>query len=162
MLTELLDQLRDDDAALIVESATSGELAQCQKDLAEAEFPTMPDGFVDFLHLCNGFAWNGVEFFSTYEIEVEPDEDEADDDDDPYVLPDIVTANEDFVDDYDELPGKLLIGRSDEEFYLYDFESGLYQVLDRTGLDELESFETFEELFEDVVKARMDAVDALN
>lgn len=88
---------------MIVRPASSKDLAQCQKDMAEIGLPPVPQGYIDFLREVNGFAWNGIEFFST---------DQVTDPESNYTLNDIVTANEDFSEYNDDLEGCVLLGRA--------------------------------------------------
>lgn len=85
-MEEILKTLSEDNGAMIVRPASSKDLAQCQKDMAEIEMHPVPQGYIDFLREVNGFAWNGIEFFST---------DQVTDPESNYTLLDIVTANED-------------------------------------------------------------------
>lgn len=147
---DILDRLSDDEGAMIVRPATSKDLAQCQKDLAEMEMHALPQDYVDFLRTCNGFAWNGIQLYSTDQV-TDPEND--------FTLNDIVSANEDFQMHHDELPEKLLLGRSDEDYYTYDTKQEVFEILDFTSCDQMEKFESFEELFVEVVQERMDDLD---
>ena len=59
MIEDILKQLSKDEGAMIVRPASSKDLAQCQKDMAEIGLPPVPHGYIDFLRDVNGFAWNG-------------------------------------------------------------------------------------------------------
>lgn len=144
-MDEILEHLSENDGAMIVRPASSKDLAQCQKDMAEVEMNPIPQGYIDFLRKLNGFAWNGIEFYSTDQV-TDPETD--------YTLMDIVTMNEDFAE-YNDMPTKVLIGRADDDLYTYDTESHKYEVLDFTGKDVMEDYESFEDLFVNVVAPRI-------
>jgi len=149
MLDELIEILINDDGAMIPRPATKKELKICQKDMKKMQFPSIPQGYADFLIKLNGFAWNGIEFFSTYRVT------------DPqtgFFILDIISANDDFImfnEDCLNVEDYIQIGRSDEDIFVYNLQNGLYEVLDRTGRDVMEERETFEELFSSVVAPRM-------
>ncbi|MGD9638042.1 MAG: YrhA family protein [Alphaproteobacteria bacterium] len=143
MIEKLIKSIAESgDDALIARPADSKDLTLCQKELAEYKKPAMPKDYVDFLRIANGFAWNGIQFYST---------DQVTDPDDGFTLDDIVSANEDFEERSELAEGKLLLGRSDEDLYTYDPEAKLYEVLDFTSLDQMETYSSFEELFSDMV-----------
>lgn len=48
MIEDILKKLADDDGAMIVRPASSKDLAQCQKDMAEIGLPPVPQGYIDF------------------------------------------------------------------------------------------------------------------
>lgn len=149
MIEDILNKLKNDDSAMIVRPASAKDLAQCQKDMAEIELAPVPQGYIDFLRKYNGFAWNGIEFYST---------DQVTDPETEYTLNDVVTANETFAD-YNDMPNIVLLGRADDDLYVYDTETKKYDVLDFTGKDVMEEYDTFDALFEEVVGSRMVGLD---
>ena len=135
--------------AMIVRPASEKDLKLCQKDMKEMEFPPIPQQYADFLSLLNGFAWNGIIFFSTDQV-TDPETD--------FMLNDIVSANEQFVEynnDFLNVENYVLLGRADEDLYVYNMENGRYEVLDLTGRDVMEDFETFEAMFIGVISPRI-------
>lgn len=146
MIEEILGKFADNQGAMIVRPASSKDLAQCQKDMAEMEFPAIPQGYIDFLKAANGFAWNGIEFFST---------DQVTDPESNYMLNDIVSANEYFVDNNEGLEHCVLLGRADDDLYVYNTENKKFEVLDFTGRDVMEEYDSFDELFSSVVSTRL-------
>ncbi|MDR1640238.1 MAG: YrhA family protein [Clostridiales bacterium] len=137
---------------MIVRPATSKDIYLCNEDLAECEMNhKLPDGYAAFLRELNGFAWNGIEFFSTYQV-TDPETD--------YMLNDIVSANEDFRSYSDDEDDEcFLLGRADEDLYVYNPKNRRYEVLDLTGRDVMEKFDTFEEMFVRVVCSRISSRD---
>ena len=135
--------------AMIVRPATAKDMKLCQKDMKEMGFPPIPQQYADFLNLLNGFAWNGIEFFST---------DQVTDPETNYMLNDIVSANEQFAEvnaDFLTVANYVQLGRADEELFVYNMVNGRYEVLDMDGRDVMEEFETFEEMFVGVVSPRI-------
>lgn len=147
MIKDVIERLSaPEEGAMIVRAASSKDLAQAQKDMAEIGLKPIPQGYIDFLREYNGFAWNGVEFFST---------DQVTDPDTEYTLMDIVTENEDFARYNEDLPDLVYLGRADDDLYVYDTKSQKYQVLDFTGRDVMDEFDTFDALFTAVVEPRI-------
>lgn len=146
-IDEILNHLTATAAApMIVRPATGEDIRLCNKDLLKMKFPLLPEGYAAFLGMLNGFAWNGVEFFST---------DQVTDTESAFTLPDIVTANEDFTECNQGLEHCLCLGRADEDLYVYNTTSGRYEALDMTGRDVMEDFETFEAMFVGVTAPRI-------
>jgi len=138
-----------DHGAMIVRPATAKDLKICQKDMKDMELPPVPQGYADFLSKLNGFAWNSIEFFST---------DQVTDPETNYMLNDIVSANEQFVEfnnDFFEVANYVLLGRADEDLFVYNTQNSRYEILDMTGRDVMEVFETFEAMFAGVVSPRI-------
>ena len=136
----------DPDGAMIVRPATAEDLKSCQEDMAEEEMPHIPQEYCDFLTMLNGFAWNGIEFYST---------DQVTDNDTGYMLNDIVSANESFARINEGFGHCIQLGRADEDLFVYNTKNRRYEVLDMTGRDVLEEYETFEALFARVVLPRI-------
>lgn len=138
-----------DHGAMIVRPATAKYLEQCQNDMKEMGFPSIPQGYADFLSKLNGFAWNGIEFFST---------DQVSDPESGFMLNDIVSANEQFAEvneGFLETANYVLLGRSDGDVYVFNTTNGRYEVLDMDGRDVMEVFETFEAMFTGVIAPRV-------
>ena len=148
-IDDVLNAVAENEGAMIVRPASSEDLKMCTEDMAEMEFPPIPKGYTDFLSKLNGFAWNGIEFFST---------DQVTDTETNYTLNDIVSANEQFFEyneDFLDVENYVYLGRSDMDLYVYNATNGRYEVLDDVGRDVMEDFETFEEMFVGVVAPRI-------
>ena len=143
---EVMNIVAEDEGAMIVRPASQEDLELCQKDMKEMEFPPIPQGYADFLHKLNGFAWNGIEFYST---------DQVTDTDTNYMLNDIVSANEMFNEYNEGFEHCVFLGRADDDLYVYNTQNGRYEVMDMTGRDVMEDFETFEAMFAGVVLPRI-------
>ena len=145
-IDDVLNKITESDGAMIVRSATAEDLKLCQKDMADMKMPPVPQGYADFLSKLNGFAWNGIEFFST---------DQVTDTETDYMLNDIVSANEQFVEYNEGFEHCVLLGRTDDDLYVYNTQNERYEVLDMTGRDVMEDFDTFEAMFVGVVATRI-------
>jgi hypothetical protein len=147
-LDDVLNRLTSTDAdPMIVRPATDKDIKLCNKDFAKCGFGvSLPAQYAEFLKLLNGFAWNGIEFFST---------DQVTDPETNYTLNDIVSANEDFSVHNEGLRHCVLLGRADDDLYVYNTQNGRYEVLDMTGRDVIDEYETFEAMFVAVVAPRI-------
>jgi len=147
-LSGIMKFLEDDYDAMIPRPATEEELEHCNDDLAEIALELIPDGYAEFLKMNNGFAWNGIEFYSTLQV-TDPEEN--------YTLMDLLIMNNDFSDAY-ELDEYFLMGRADDDYYTYNTETKKYEILEMSSRDVMEEFDTFEELFADAVGGRAASV----
>ena len=145
-IDDVLNKITENAGAMIVRPATGEDLELCQKDMADMDMPPVPQEYADFLSKLNGFAWNGIEFFSTDQV-TDPTND--------FMLNDIVSANEDFIGQNEGLEHCVLLGRADDDLYVFNTQNGRYEVLDMTGRDVMEDFDTFEALFVGVVVPRI-------
>ena len=150
-IDEIVDILNEDDGAMIPRPASDEDIKQCQDDLIKLGLEPLPQNFIDFLKKNNGLAWNGIEFYSTYQVtEVDTP--------DGYRLMDLVTENDEFNDRF-ELDEKVLLGRADDDYYTYNIETTKYEVLEFTSRDLMEEFDTFEDLFFFTVGGRLGLFD---
>ena len=145
-IDDVLNAVTENEGAMIVRPASAEDLELCQKDMSETDMPPIPQEYADFLGKLNGFAWNGIEFFST---------DQVTDPNTEYMLNDIVSANEDFTEQNEGLEHCVLLGRADDDLYVYNTQNGRYEVLDMTGRDVMDEYKTFEEMFVGVVAPRI-------
>lgn len=145
-IDDILNIVVEDEGAMIVRPATKKDISLCQDDMSNMKFPSLPPGYADFLKLLNGFAWNGIEFYST---------DQVTDTDTGYMLLDIVSANEQFRVYFEQLPHCIILGRSDMDWYVYNTQSGRYEVIDESDGVVMEHFEDFLSMFIAVVSPRI-------
>ena len=147
-IDDVLNKITEvDSGAMIVRPAADKDIKLCNKDFKDSGFTvTLPDEYAAFLQRLNCFAWNGIEFFST---------DQVTDPDTEYMLNDIVSANESFVECNEGLGHCVQLGRADEDLFVYNTQNGRYEVLDMTGRDVMEEYETFEAMFVGVVAPRI-------
>ena len=141
-IDDILNRLTETDMdAMIVRPATNKDIDRCNKDFTESGLKvTLPDEYVKFLKKLNGFAWNGIELYST---------DQVTDPETNFTLNDIVSANEQFLKYNEGFEHCFYFGRVDDDLYVYNTtkENKRWEVLDLVGRDVMEEYDTFEELF---------------
>jgi hypothetical protein len=140
-IKEILVELADEETAEIQQPASMKDIEQCQKVLAANGLPVLPQGYIDFLHQCNGFVW-GLKFFGTKSFpSSDPDSDS--------IRKDIVAANKAFIKGSGNLPHlkhRLLIGEGSEEYYVYNAQKNQYETLSE-AYQLWDEYDTFEALF---------------
>jgi hypothetical protein len=144
-INEILDKLKDNEHAVIARGATDDFLEQCQHDMDVMDFPYLPVEYTDFLKTTDGFAYDAAEFFGTHRVIVS----------EVYTLTDVISANIDFEEvngDFMDTSDYVLLGRGNEEMYVYNTADNIYEVLDGVGRDVMEEFGTFDELFAEAVR----------
>lgn len=140
-IAEIFDKIYETDA-LIVQPASGNDLARCQEDLAALGVPQMPADYIEFLEMANGISWNGFEFYGVLQVTVKES---------GYTLASIITKNENMHDVKMGLEGKLVVGRFDDDIYVYNPELESFETLDAMTLMLVDGFDTFEEMFEETV-----------
>ena len=139
IFTELFNTIYETDA-LIIKPATDFEADRCDNDLKEVFSLSLPEDYKEFLKkIANGYAWNGFEFFGTYKVTVNKS---------GYVLQDILHMNDVYRNrklGLSSLP-MLLIGRFDDDIYIYNFAKKKYQSLDSLTLFEIDDYDSIEDL----------------
>jgi len=149
VIQQIYDILKEDGSTIIARPAPKRNITQCQKDLVKLELEPLPQGYINFLKKNDGFAWNGIEFYGTCQIQSGC-----------FVLMDIVGMNDEFNDNY-ELDEKVLLGREDDGYYTYNIDTQKYEVSDENPSEALEEYDTFEELFYNTVGGRLGICDEL-
>jgi hypothetical protein len=146
-IDDVLNRLTSVETIMLVRPATDQAIKRCNQCFAEYEMDmTIPDQYADFLSKHNGFAWNGIEFYSTGQVTYTPTN---------YTLNDIVSANEYFAEHYGESGHCLLLGRADDNLYVHNTKNGKYEILDISGSDAWKKYDTFEAMFIGVVAPRL-------
>jgi hypothetical protein len=139
-IQDLLKKLHSFDAFTIPPTEDE-DVDDTQLDLADLDFTILPQEYIQFLYQTDGLSWEGIEFFGSCEVE-----DEALD----YVLPDIVSANEEY-DEYKKIGKRLILGRADEDLFAYQPNPKSYEILDSNTMEVKSTFKTFEALFQTVI-----------
>jgi hypothetical protein len=144
---DILNQLIATKNPMIVRPATDEDISLCNQDLSDCEPNiSLPDGYVQFLKMLNGFAWNGIEFFSTDQVtNTETD----------YTLLDIVSANEDFQEYYEGFTYMVHLGQANDDVYVYNTKNGRYEIRSIVSRKVMEDFDSFEAMFVGVVAPRI-------
>ncbi len=132
MIEELIENLENDEDAVLMHPVTSQSLASTQGSLIKNGGNKLPDDYIEFLHITNGLIFRRNFFYGTNAIEEER-------------LPDIVSANNDFSEEY-EADEYLVIGNDRYSFFVYNLETKMYEVVEKEDLEMIEEFEDFSEL----------------
>ncbi|MCR5688086.1 MAG: SMI1/KNR4 family protein [Lachnospiraceae bacterium] len=160
-IKDIFDKTYETDA-LIVKPAADEEIERCNKDLDEISGGTgedyiasikpgarksekeksaalsLPDDYTEFLKIANGYAWNGFQFFGTYQVTVKKS---------GYTLLDIVSVNQNYRERKFGLKDMIVLGDFDDDLYAYDFKSSKYLVMDQITLTPFDEYDSFDELF---------------
>ncbi|MBN2752240.1 MAG: hypothetical protein JXQ84_05980 [Rhodospirillaceae bacterium] len=134
-----------DQAPFIAPKADVCDLAFLAEILEDYDAPPLPEDFAAFLEQANGFIWNGIEIFGSDHIVLERDRS---------VVPALTEINESYHTDFDQMQGRLVIGRSEDDLYVYDEEETLYLILDRQGFEIIFRFTAFADLLRHIIDER--------
>jgi len=156
-IDEIIDILNEDDGAMIPRPASEKDIARCQRDLTKLGLELLPQGYIDFLKKNNGFAWNGIVFYSTDQV-TEVGSSDCQDNPNGFRIMDLAAMNDEFNERY-ELDEKVLLGRADEDYYTYDIETKKYEALELESREPWEEFTSFEDLFFFTVGGRLGLID---
>ncbi len=101
--------------------------------------PPIPADYAAFLHLSNGYAWNGVRFFGTRPVKMG----------ERYINPALLEENLGCHERKLGLEDCLVLGGCDDDLFLYSARTGRYDAVDSLTLIPIddEGFDTFEDLF---------------
>jgi hypothetical protein len=138
---KLLKTLEADASALIPRPANDTDIEKCMRNLEGLNLPALPDDYIEFLQICNGLAWNKVEFYGTNHV-TDPDS--------LFILVDIVSfakVKATYYGDLLDLSGLLFIGQSDEDFFAYNLNRHMYEIYDIAEMDVMEEYKYFDNLF---------------
>nr|AXS01238.1 hypothetical protein [uncultured bacterium] len=149
-LEAMLAKLRED-CEMVLPPASADSLLRCDIELERLWLPELPMGYINFLKICNGYAFDGVELYGTSTAD-SPDPESN------YKLRDIVWETCNFREDYgddDETENYplLCIGQRNGDRIIYDSESQTYQLRDHETAftDVLEESDNFNDFFDEVV-----------
>jgi hypothetical protein len=156
-IDEIIDILNEDDGAMIPRPASEKDIARCQRDLTKLGLELLPQGYIDFLKKNNGFAWNGIVFYSTDQV-TEVGSSGCQNNPNSFRIMDLAAMNDEFNERY-ELDEKVLLGRADEDYYTYDIETKRYEALELESREPWEEFNSFEDLFFFTVGGRLGLID---
>jgi len=138
-MEKVFNKIAKDDAMLVKHLENFAEIDHCNRNLFDIGCPPLPMEYLDgVLMVKNGLAWNGFEFYGTYE---------ARDKTSGFVLRDIVAVNEELSETKNYPDSYLIIGSFDEEYYIFDYEDLKYKLIDRLTLMVDDEFDGLEDLF---------------
>ncbi len=140
----LLLCLQDQDPFL-APGAHPDALTEIAEALEDMDAPALPKDFALFLRETNGFIWNGIQIFGTIEIIIEKPR---------TIVPALPTINDSYASSLSEMQNRLLLGRSEDDLYVYDAKLAEYWILDRHGLEAIDSFPCFLDLLRQVIEER--------
>ena len=123
--------------------ASPAAMAELIEILEDLDAPPLPHDYSAFLLQTNGFVWRGIEIFGTTGISIESKHG---------VVPALHEIQDSYASKFAEMQGRLLIGRSDEDIYVYDHPTEAYWILDRHGLEAVDTFQTFLDLMRQVIE----------
>ena len=137
-----------DIGAMIVPPIGDEEIEMCSMYLTGYGFPPLPQGYAEFLKICNGYAFDGVELYGT-----EPTREKGS----SYMLKDIASVTfemyKDYGEEYELSKSLLWFGRDACGDYLtYDDKTGMYQH--RSHESKVHVYfecDTFEEFFDEKI-----------
>jgi hypothetical protein len=130
---------------MILPPISDEEIEWCSGCLAGYGFPPIPQGYAEFLKICNGYAFDGVELYGT---------ETAREKGSSYMLKDIAAVTFEMYKDYGEeyeLGKSLLWFGSDVcgDYLTYDDKTGMYQHRSHESIVHVYfKCETFEEIFD--------------
>ena len=130
--------------ALIVPPAYDDNIEKCNMDLRNIGLQGLPNEYAQFLKMSNGLAWNGFEFFGTFGVRKKST---------GYILRDIVGFNEN-IEDMTGMKSNgcvLVLGRFDEDVYVYHYVEKEYRILDSLTFMIVEQFKDFNAFLLDTV-----------
>ncbi len=152
LIKNILDSIYET-GAIIIEPADDDIIKRVQEDLKAEGIIAMPEDLIVFLkEIANGVSWNGFEFFGTYQ---------ATEKNTGYVLENIIRMNSKYRERKIGMAELLLVGRFDDDIYVYEPATGLYKTLDSLTLTEIDSYESFDDLFVSSMLPYIDDTDYL-
>ena len=137
MIKDILSKAKETKSFLCFPPAGKEALEQSNKELASFGNQHLPEDFCQFLELCDGLYYDGLELFGTKEHPRPTKE---------YTFTNLVKANKPF-SEYTFFYQKIIIGSMSENFIIYDNKNKLFAVIDRINLCSQVEFSSFEELF---------------
>ncbi len=120
-----------DNNAIVNPPVTNGEISNCNNKLKENDIPQLPDSFIDFLRICNGMEFNGMQIFGTTNNDII----------------NFTMQNRLYKKGDEEIDNLIFFGRIDDDLYTYNFRTKRYEARDINGLDIWDQYHTFDDFF---------------
>jgi SMI1-KNR4 cell-wall len=117
--------------------ATEDHIHRVVENVRRELHTELPDAYLDFLRLSNGFDWNGVVIYGAGKNPIGTHPDRS--------IADIVEMNLNYRDDA-RFRDLLVLGSNGMDIYTYRISTGRYEIYDEVPHELLESFPTFDEL----------------
>ncbi len=132
MLEELIDNLENDEDVVLLHPVSSQSLSAAQAFLLKKGITRLPDDYIEFLHLSNGISYKNMSFYGTNAVEEER-------------MPDLVSANDKFFSHYNS-KHLVLLGSDKHNYFVYNEEINMYEIIEKEDLEQVEEFEEFEDI----------------
>lgn len=137
MINTLLSKAKEKKSFLCFPPADKESLKQSKKELTDLGYLPLPEDFCQFLDLCDGLYYDGLELFGTKEHPRPTKE---------YIFTNLTNANKPF-SEYTFFCQKTIIGSMSENFIIYDNNNKIFAIVDRINLCSQIEFSSFEDLF---------------
>jgi len=118
--------------------ANDSELDNFTKEVLLKYSISLPEEYINFLKVINGLEFNGLIIYGTKNSEIDPDGSPLD----------LIEMNEIMKNTLDKQLGVVVIGEDSTGLITYDNNSKQFQYRDRIGIDRVQSFSSFEDMFE--------------
>lgn len=117
--------------AIVNKPATENEIKSCNTKLSENNIPPLPKDIADFLKICNGMEFNGMQIFGTNDNEIINS----------------TIQNRNYRADYEDIEYLIFFGRIDDDLYTYNLRTKKYESRDICCLDIWDEYDTFDDFF---------------
>ena len=109
----------------------------------------LPDEYAELLFLSDGLYWGGIEFFAS---QIHSDKKQG------LNITDLLSQNRLFQALNPNKKDCVLLGKTDEESYIYNSSSKKFEITEEFEDNILKSFDSFEEMFHYVVEEQIELV----
>ncbi len=122
-MSALFEYLHKSRFAKISQPLATKDLILLQKHLAEQGFSQLPESFINILHISNGISYNTGDILGAFPQ--------------TSAIKDLLSENIRLSHD-----GNILIlGKSEMDFFIYNSEKKVYQIVDRDDMEVLNEYE---------------------
>lgn len=124
MAEHILPLFKQKTGCITFEALSQAALEDTNSYLLNNNFAELPDEYINFLKISDGFSYNGIELFG---CSPKPREGKK------YIFPDLMESNRPFAK-YDFFKGKVIVGKLSESLVIFDKKNQSYAVADRINL----------------------------
>ncbi|MBR2033942.1 MAG: SMI1/KNR4 family protein [Alphaproteobacteria bacterium] len=142
MIDALIQKAKQQYGCVFFDGATPEEITQTDEFLQSMEFAPLPQDFISFLQICDGFYYDGLEFLGT-KAHPRPQKE--------YTFMGLQEVNKDFAD-FEFFSNKIIIGRASEVFIIYDGNNKNYAIIDGVNLCPQIELSGFNNLFVEAMR----------
>ena len=141
-LKTLLKALKNLRGSTTVPGSSFDDIEYLMGELYEQDLALLATDYIDFLYETNGFLWNGIEFYGTHPVEVGN-----------FEMRGLMDAHYHVQTLYSDpvFDSKLVLGKMDDDLYIYDGCTGKYEILDRADRAVMDRFDNFEDMIRKIV-----------